>query len=84
MYGLLLTGGTSLQLDTFLGYGTSILEWMITSLGSIISFFVANPALLLWPIVALAGVVFVYFKKLVQYQRDECRSLAAASFRLEV
>lgn len=65
MYGLLLTSQTGLQLDTFLGYGTSVLQWFITSLGSIISFFVQNPALLIWPIVALAGVCFVYFKKLV-------------------
>lgn len=64
MNGLLLAA-TGLQLDTFLGYGTSVLEWFITSLGSIISFFVANPALLIWPIVGLAGVVFVYFRKLV-------------------
>ena len=63
--GLLLSGGTGLQLDTFLGYGTSVLEWFITSLGSIISFFIANPALLLWSIVGLAGLVFIYFKKLV-------------------
>lgn len=65
MNGLLLTGGTGLQLDTFLGYGTSVLEWMIASLGSIIAFFIANPALLIWPILGLAGIAFIYFRKLV-------------------
>lgn len=62
--GILLTE-TGLQLDTFLGYATSILTWMLTSFGSIITFFVANPALFVWFILAIVGAAFVYFRKMI-------------------
>lgn len=65
MGGVLLTAQTGLQLDTILGYGTTVLTWFITSFGSIISFFVQNPALFLWFIVSLVGAGFVFFRKLV-------------------
>lgn len=63
--GVLLTSGTGLQLETFLGYGDTILQWFIDSFGTIISFLVANPALLTWAIVSLAGAAFIYFKKFI-------------------
>lgn len=63
--GLLLSGESGMGLDVFLGYATTVLQWVITSLGTIINFFLQHPALLLWSIVALIGLVFIYFKKLV-------------------
>lgn len=65
MYGIMLTASGGLQIDGFLGYATSILEWIITSLGSVITFFISNPALLIWPVVSLIGILFIYFRKLV-------------------
>lgn len=58
--GILLEGtAVVLQLDTFLGYATTILTWMLTSFGSIIAFFVENPALFVWFILAIVGAAFI-------------------------
>lgn len=51
-------------LDTLLQSATTVLTWFITSIGSILSFFTANTALLVWFLVSLAGVAFVFFRKL--------------------
>lgn len=64
MYGILATGSTAFQLDTILSSATSVLTWMLTSLGSILTFFVNNPGLLVWLVASVCGLAFVYFRKL--------------------
>lgn len=64
MNGILLTGGTAFQLETILESATSVLTWMLSSLGSILTFFVNNPGLLIWLVASVCGLAFVYFRKL--------------------
>ena len=65
MYGIMLTGDTTaFQLDTILQSATTVLTWMLTSLGSILTFFVNNPGLLVWLVASVCGLAFVYFRKL--------------------
>ena len=65
MYGVLLTGGTGLQLETITSAGTALLTWMLACFGSIFSFFLENPGLFLWLVVSLVGTALVYFRKLI-------------------
>lgn len=62
--GALLTA-TSFQLSTLLESATSVLNWFLTSFGSIMSFFTENTALLAWLVVSLVGAALVYFRKLI-------------------
>lgn len=55
---------TGFGLSSLLESATTVLTWFITSLGSILTFFTANTALLIWFLVALAGAAFVFFRKL--------------------
>lgn len=64
MFGILMTSDTAFQLDTILSSATSVLTWMLTSLGSILTFFVNNPGLLVWLVASVCGLAFVYFRKL--------------------
>lgn len=52
------------DLASLLQSGTDVLTWFITSMGSILTFFTTNTALLVWFLVALAGSAFVFFRKL--------------------
>lgn len=52
------------DLSYLLESATTVLTWFITSLGSILTFFTANTALLIWFLVSLAGAAFVFFRKL--------------------
>lgn len=63
--GMLLTADAGFSLSSILEYGTTVLTWMLTSLGSVLTFFTSNSGLMLWIVLGIAGVVFVYFKKLL-------------------
>lgn len=54
----------SFGLSSLLESATTVLTWFITSLGSILNFFTANTALLIWFLVSLVGAGFVFFRKL--------------------
>lgn len=51
-------------LANLLESATTVLSWFITSLGSILSFFTSNTALLVWFLVSLVGAGFVFFRRL--------------------
>lgn len=61
---MLLSQTANFDLSTLLGWGTSVLEWFITSMTTIFSFFMAHPALFIWMIVSLIGSAFIFLRKL--------------------
>ena len=56
--------GTGFELGSLMDSATQVLQWFITSLGSILTFFTSNTALLVWFLVSLVGAGFVFFRKL--------------------
>lgn len=52
-------------IDTFTGFGTSVLSWFITSFTSIITWMLANPISFVWLVVSLIGAAFVFLRKTI-------------------
>lgn len=61
---MLLSEAATFDLTTLLGWGTSVLQWFITSMTTIFGFFMAHPALFIWMIVSLIGAAFIFLRKL--------------------
>lgn len=54
MFHLLLTGGTS-NLSGITSLATELLNWVVTSMGSLLTFIRSNPEIMIWFIVAIVG-----------------------------
>lgn len=52
-------------IDTFTGFGTTVLTWMITSFTSILTWMLANPIVFIWLVISLIGVVFVFLRRTI-------------------
>lgn len=52
-------------IDTFTGYGTSVLTWLISCFTSILSFMLSNPICFIWLIVSLIGTAFVFLRRTI-------------------
>lgn len=64
LQGMLLTGGTGLQLDSFFNYAGTTVDFLIEMFGDIIAFYIANPAMFLWTLLGVVGLGFKWFSKL--------------------
>lgn len=53
------------SLTTFLGYGTELLTWIITSMGSLITFLMSNAVTACFLIVGLVYVVVRILKRFI-------------------
>lgn len=60
---MLLQAATGATIDTFTGFGTTILGWFITSFTSIITWMLANPISFVWLVVSLIGATFVFLQR---------------------
>lgn len=54
MFRLLLTGGSA-DLSSVTDMATQLLTWVITSMGSLLTFIRSNPEIMIWFIVAIVG-----------------------------
>lgn len=57
MFHVLLSGGTS-DLSGVTSLATELLTWVITSMGSLLTFIRSNPEIMIWFIVAIVGFAF--------------------------
>lgn len=62
---VLASSSTNADISTFLGYATSILTWLITSFGSILTFMLANPICFVWLIISIIGAAFVFLRRTI-------------------
>lgn len=66
MNGILLTTATgAADISTFLEFGTSVLTWMLSSFGSIVTFLMTNPIAVIGIIISLIGTCFVYLRSTI-------------------
>lgn len=66
MKGILLTSeGGTFSIEFLLDSAKSVLSWFLECFGSIFTFFLDNPGLLVFLVVSLVGTVLVYFRKLI-------------------
>lgn len=63
LYAPVLSAATGATIDTFTGFGTSILTWFITCFTSIITWMLANPISFVWLVVSLIGAAFVFLQR---------------------
>lgn len=65
MNGILLTVASNADISIFLEFGTSVLTWMLTSFGSIVTFLMTNPIAVIGIILSLIGTCFVYLRSTI-------------------
>lgn len=65
MYGIVLTSTQTADISTFLEMGTSVVTWLITTFGSILTFMLANPICFLGLILSIVGTAFVYLRSTI-------------------
>ena len=65
MYGIVLTSTQTADISTFLELGTSVVTWLITTFGSILTFMLANPICFLGLILSIVGTAFVYLRSTI-------------------
>ena len=65
MYGIVLTSTQTADISTFLELGTSVVTWLITTFGSILTFMLANPICFLGLIMSIVGTAFVYLRSTI-------------------
>lgn len=65
MNGILLTAASNADISAFLEFGTSVLTWMLTSFGSIVTFLMTNPIAVIGIILSLIGTCFVYLRSTI-------------------
>lgn len=53
------------DISTFLELGTSVVTWLITTFGSILTFMLANPICFLGLILSIVGTAFVYLRSTI-------------------
>lgn len=62
---MLLASSTSADISTFTGFATSVLTWLITSFGSLLTFMLANPICFVGLILSLIGSACVYLRAII-------------------
>lgn len=64
MNAIALTAATA-DVSTFLELGTSVVTWLLTTFGSILTFMLANPICFLGLIMTIVGTAFVYLRSTI-------------------
>lgn len=66
MNGILLTAASgAADISTFLEHATSVLTWMLSSFGSIVTFLMTNPIAVIGIILGLIGTAFIYLRSTI-------------------
>lgn len=62
---MLLEAATTADISTFTGFASSVLTWLITSFGSLLTFMLANPICFVGLILSLIGSACVYLRAII-------------------
>lgn len=62
---LLASSTAAADINTFTGFATSVLSWLITSFGSLLTFMLANPICFVGLILSLIGSACVYLRAII-------------------
>lgn len=65
MNAILMTATSTADVSTFLELGTSVVTWLLTQFGAILTFMLANPICFLGLIMTIVGTAFVYLRSTI-------------------